>query len=399
MPISKDILDQLLGQHPAHEMAFDDLYAGLMDRVQKRHIHCMRDADLELFTYTQIVMFEKEWNIFSIISRGLILQPESKRVVATPFPKFFNYGEFPLFGSDEASDKAKFYEKLDGSLGIVFSHNGQWRCATKGSFTSEQAVWGTSHINAHFDLSVLEEGHTYLFEIIYPENQIVVSYDYSGMVLLSAYDDQGFEYDHARLDALANRLGVRQAMLHSINDLAAALEEAERIDKNSEGWVVRFDNGHRIKIKGSEYCRVHKIMSNVTPLGVWDVLLNGDDLEAIRQELAEEYLKDFNKIAALLEAQIEDILEDVAASLERYKDLENKEVGLSIKNGQWPDGKDVSEIESQFFFSARNSHNWPDYKADNRFKTSLFRYIKPKGNDLEGYVPSHAIDRFQNESG
>jgi len=34
-------------------------------------------------------------------------------------------------------------------------------------------------------LTPFEEGYTYLFEIIYPENKIVVNYDYSGLVLLA----------------------------------------------------------------------------------------------------------------------------------------------------------------------------------------------------------------------
>ena len=37
-------------------------------------------------------------------------------------------------------------EKLDGSLIIIFHHNGRWRTATKGSFTSSQAQWAENFL-------------------------------------------------------------------------------------------------------------------------------------------------------------------------------------------------------------------------------------------------------------
>jgi hypothetical protein len=44
------------------------------------------------------------------------------------------------------------------------------------------------------------------------------------------------------------------------------------IADSREGFVVRFSNGERMKIKGEEYLRLHKIMTNLSTTGVWEVL-------------------------------------------------------------------------------------------------------------------------------
>ena len=67
--------------------------------------------------------------LFSLISRGLILDPVQRLVIATPFPKFFNFNEGGVALPDEPFTVS---EKLDGSLGILFHHQGKWRITTRG---------------------------------------------------------------------------------------------------------------------------------------------------------------------------------------------------------------------------------------------------------------------------
>ena len=59
-------------------------------------------------------------------------------VRATPFPKLFNYGEFGIALPDAPFE---VFDKLDGSLGIVFHDGARWRVVTKGAFDSAQARW------------------------------------------------------------------------------------------------------------------------------------------------------------------------------------------------------------------------------------------------------------------
>ena len=80
------------------------------------------------------------------------------------------------------------YEKLDGSLGILYWLGDEPYIATRGSFESPQAQIATELLRA-YDLSGLDRRRTYLFEIIYPENRIVVNYDDRRELVLLAIID------------------------------------------------------------------------------------------------------------------------------------------------------------------------------------------------------------------
>ena len=55
--------------------------------------------------------------------------------------------------------------------------------------------------------ATFHKGHTYLFEIIYKENLIVVDYgDFEGLILLHAYNQNGYEYKYEYLQLIANQL-------------------------------------------------------------------------------------------------------------------------------------------------------------------------------------------------
>ena len=56
------------------------------------------------------------------------------------FNKFFNMEEHQP--EEIPNETFEVFEKLDGSLGILFWYQGQWILATKGSFTSDQAIRG-----------------------------------------------------------------------------------------------------------------------------------------------------------------------------------------------------------------------------------------------------------------
>jgi RNA ligase len=110
-------------QHPVFQTIknFDELYQGLMECVKEGTVNRQVDPStgLELFNYNETCSFEHKWNKYSLVARGLILDPEHKFIVAVPFPKFFNFGErecvtFKLDAPFQA------YEKMDGSLGIVY---------------------------------------------------------------------------------------------------------------------------------------------------------------------------------------------------------------------------------------------------------------------------------------
>jgi RNA ligase len=63
------------------------------------------------------------------------------------------------------------------------------------------------------------------------------------------------------------------------------------IGNNEEGFVVRFSNGDRMKIKGDEYIRLHKIMTCVSTTAIWEVLSTGGDVSTILKDVPDEFYK------------------------------------------------------------------------------------------------------------
>lgn len=143
---------------------------------------------LFIYNYTPRCQFARAWTPETLACRGLILD-EDGNVIARPFRKFFNLGEqnanLPIGDAFEA------FEKLDGSLGIAYREPewGTIQIATRGAFASEQALWASRWWADNCQDIDIPRGETWLFEIIYPSNRIVIDYkDRAELVLLAVID-------------------------------------------------------------------------------------------------------------------------------------------------------------------------------------------------------------------
>jgi len=246
-----------------------------------------RTLPLSIWNYTPEVQYGQLWDEITLQCRGLVTDDEGN-VVARPFKKFFNIEE----GKHTPTEEFEVFEKMDGSLGIVFKYNGEVIYATRGSFTSDQSKWMANYGNKNNFKDILVEGFTYLFEIIYPENRIVVNYNgEEKLVLLGIINTEtGEEVPHNDLfegfDVVKKYDGIRDYS-----------ELKGKVDNNAEGFVVRFSNGDRMKIKGEEYLRLHKIMTNVSTTGVWELLSNGGDVNEFLKDVPDEFYKKVKEYA------------------------------------------------------------------------------------------------------
>ena len=242
---------------------------------------------LTIWNYTEKVQFENLWDEVTLMCRGLVTD-DNGNIVARPFRKFFNMEE----GKHTPTDDFKVYEKMDGSLGILFHYEGEWVMATRGSFTSDQAVKGMEMLS-NYDYNKLHKDFTYLFEIIYAENRIVCSYDFEDVVLLGSINTKhGYEVNlHGDLDMriqnLIRNIGLKVVKRYDGISDYSVLKQMVRDD--AEGFIVLFSNGDRMKVKGVEYLRLHKIMTNVSTTGIWECLRNGDDVLEMMKEVPDEF--------------------------------------------------------------------------------------------------------------
>ncbi|MBV6624610.1 MAG: hypothetical protein KI793_17015 [Rivularia sp. (in: Bacteria)] len=382
--ITKEQIEKTWGVHPARRIIFAELYQGLLANVRARNIVRVVDGSLEIFNYTTHAQYNANWNVFTLMARGLVVDVKKQAVIATPFPKFFNYGEAKAWGSEQVDGEIWVHQKYDGSLGIVFYDGEKWRVTTRGSFDSDAGIWGQQWLNENIDTSLLEIGNTYLFEIIYLGNRIVVPYNFQAMVLLSAYDFYGYEYTSKQIKTLADKLAVRVTEFANYVSLEKLVKAAQTLDRNSEGWVIRFANSHRLKVKGAEYCRLHRLASQVTPLAIWEILMQGDDLEAIRKELPEEHLQEFEKICSIFAAKLELLIEDIVSMSCNKQHLSDKDIGLAFDKGEWGDGTLVKHLEKKFLFAVRKQNFLENVLiSGHRCRKMAFGIFRPAGNVLD----------------
>ena len=245
---------------------------------------------LTIWNYSEKVQYEGLFDGVTLNARGLVTDNDGK-IAARPFKKFFNMEE----GKHTPTEEFDVYEKMDGSLGILFNYQGEWVMATRGSFVSEQAIKGFEMLK-NYDYEKLHKNYTYLFEIIYKENRIVVQYDYDDLILLGIIETKtGYEVDlhnegtDIRLKNLINNLGFK--VVRKFDKVKSYEPLKHFIPDSKEGYVVRFSNGDRIKIKGEEYLRLHKLMTNVSTTAVWEMLSEGRDVLELLKGVPDEFYK------------------------------------------------------------------------------------------------------------
>jgi RNA ligase len=370
--------------HPARTIPFRDLVDALRSAREARLVSEQASPDgLRIYCYTPSCVFDGQWNDATLIARGLVLDVERQTVAATPFPKFFN-----AFERGETIPDLPFetFEKVDGSLIIIFWHAGEWKTTTKGTFGTAQALWAAARFK-DCDLSALQRGTTYLAEAVYAANRIVVRYADDALVLLGAYDEAGAELSYAHLCDTADRLGWRIAKRHSYASVSQLLVEAKDLPADEEGFVVRFNDGVRLKIKGAEYRRIHALISRITPLAMWEIMQAGDDLAKVRRDIPEEFWSDFDVICALLTRQLDAIVQSAAREAVSVAHLSDREVGLQLD--RFP-----ADIRSLIFPYRKHGGDL----LSGRPRQMVFRLIRPTSNALPGYVPSYAINRVLDES-
>ena len=393
--MEKELLQILEGRHPSYEMPFSDLLTGLTAEVDAGNVSMKENGEgLQIYCYTMQATIERNWNVFSAMSRGLILDVENKKIVATPFCKFWNFGEVHYIPDEDFV----VTEKIDGSMGIVFYHNGRWQVATKGSFQSEQALWAMDYLNKNIDKTFLESDITYLVEIVYAENRIVIPYDEDGLYILSTYR-AGFE------EALGMPINVPESLrvagfkvpkCYGYESIDSIIADAKVLHMFEEGFVVRFFNGHRVKIKGDEYCRVHRLISNCTPLFIWDCIRACHDMDSLRLELPEEFHKDFDSIRTILECGFYGLLEELKKGVEAHNCYSDKELGQMMNDARHD--HQFSPVVRQFIFASRKSEFLKKVLTEGRERSKMFKLIRPTANDLDGYFPSSVMNRFENEA-
>ena len=177
--------------------------------------------------------------------------------------------------------------KFDGSLGIAFQWNNEVKVTTRRRMDSEQAIWAKQWIQDHCNASVFQTGFTYLFEIVYKVNTVIVEYPFQGLVLLAVTDGNGRElpYDEVmRFGRAAGFFMVTPRITGSYSEITwycggippsrestqltrSSLSSGElpTCSRRQEGWIVKFNDGRRQKIIHKWWKDVSKVTHLIHP--------------------------------------------------------------------------------------------------------------------------------------
>lgn len=261
----------------------------LEDMLEKKYINVQVHPEFgyKLYNYSKSCTLEHVWNDATELCRGLITDADDN-IIARPFRKFYNYEEIVDKSIIPDNLPFKIYDKKDGSLGILYwSPDGVPLIATRGSFKSDQAEWATAYLRNILykredelwenliDWNTMKVRYTLLFEIVYPDDRHVVDYGKEeSLTLLAIIDNEtGKEREP---DTLRNFFDVIKT--YNVKDWKTIRDMYD--GDNAEGFVVKFKNNFRMKLKYEQWFRKNALIAGLSRRKVLEFVVN-DDLKGL----------------------------------------------------------------------------------------------------------------------
>lgn len=328
---------------------FDALSQLVADRVISARPHPGLPLTIYNYTVKATMTPLAEWTEPMKDCRGLILDRDGY-IVGRPFRKFWNMSQ--VLDQVPVGELFAVWEKLDGSLGIVCSYAGERVVATRGSFESEQAVWFKRWMDAKHP-GFTPSGETWLFEIIYPDNRIVVDYgDRKEGVLLAVMAPDGVELT----DLFNGQIRFHSARcFDGIKDFAVINSDPQFAGE--EGFVVKWANGFMAKVKADEYCRLHRLITQCSTRTIWELLRSGAGIQELVDRVPAEFAYWVAGVASGLQRKHDSLKIMTAYHMANYgtgatgAEFSRKEFALWAKQQEHPqllfallDGKGISDM-------------------------------------------------------
>jgi RNA ligase len=235
--------------------------------------------------------------------RGLIFS-KNGQLISRPLHKFFNIGEREETLSEKVdlTQPHVILEKLDGSMIRPIPMDGAFRLGTKMGITdvSMQAeVWLADHPRyQEYIYWLLSHNVTPIFEWCSRKQRIVIDYPEDRLVLIAVrhnYTGEYTPYGMLQTDAAYYGLDLVKTYPGTVSSMEHLIAETHDM-QGQEGWVIRFEDGHMLKLKASEYVTIHKAKENILrEKGVIEMLLDekSDDVKPFLIEEDRRHLEEY----------------------------------------------------------------------------------------------------------
>lgn len=201
--------------------------------------------------------------------RGIIFDTATGDIIRRPFHKFFNVNEREET-QDHVVDMSRshaIFEKLDGSMIAPFIVNGEMIWGTKMGATDvakpvEEFVRNTQFMQ--FARFMISRGYTPIFEWCSRKQRIVLDYKEDQLILTairSLYDGRYVSHDLVKMHAEEYGIPVVRTWdmgLHMDNKTMKSFVSYVSGLEDLEGYVIRFDDCHMLKLKCQWYLQIHK---------------------------------------------------------------------------------------------------------------------------------------------
>lgn len=251
---------------PIHETLADNDFQGeklfikLFEKVNI-HLHNVEGNLFVQFDYSKTI--GRWWNLLSENSRGIVFRYPEMEVLSLPFHKFYNLNERPhtQLHALNLNQPIHIMEKLDGSMIHVFEHSGELYTATRGAihgfeFNQKAKRHLLTTTNVEAVLRTIQNGYTPIFELLLQEgdeNALIVKYEKEELRLIAIRERETGHYVHpTELAKIADDFGVEAATFYHGMTFGDVIATQKNV-KNMEGWVIYFEDGTMVKVKGEEY--------------------------------------------------------------------------------------------------------------------------------------------------
>ena len=237
--------------------------------------------------------------------RGLIFDKQGN-LISRPFHKFFNVNEREETQVQhiDFSKPHRILEKLDGSMIRPVRIGGDWRLATKMGVTdvamqAEVYIADKPHFKKFFDFceKLGDHGVTPIFEWISRSQRIVIDYPVDVLVLLAVRDNltgEYYVYEMLEKISLEFNIGIVRQFAGTATNMQSLIDQTRGVE-GVEGYVVRFEDGMMVKIKGDWYVQIHKAKDQIGREKNLIAMILDDNLDDVKPFLLQDDLDRLNK--------------------------------------------------------------------------------------------------------
>lgn len=319
--------------------------------------------------------------------RGIIFDKATGRIISRRYHKFFNINEREetLVKRIDLSIPHFILDKLDGSMITPFMTSDEvLRWGTKMGET-DVAIPVLDFVESNprykqFAELLLALAYTPIFEWCSQDNRIVISHPKPRLVLTAVrdmYNGTYWDFEHINDTAKEWNIDVVDSIHTKDLTIDQVIEQARGL-VGDEGYVLRFHDGHMVKIKSDWYVAIHKAKDDILYERNVVRLIEDDKLDDVLSFLVDSDRDRITRFSeaykAAFAAKINGILELVNDTL-RVKKLSRKDFAIDVAPQMGPFVRPVFQM-----FDELTSADFPVEKLVEQFHQLIYSKTSSNSN-------------------